>query len=80
MFYTYILKSIEHDFFYKGHCEDLTLRLQQHNSGATDSIRPYIPFEVIYFEEFATRKEAISREKYFKSSAGRRFLKKRIIP
>jgi putative endonuclease len=40
----------------------------------TESIRPYIPFEVVYFEEFETEKEAIAREKYFKSAAGRRFL------
>ena len=79
MFYAYVLKSIDHDFFYKGHCQDLDKRLKQHNSGITVSIRPYIPFKIIYTEEFATEQEAIVREKYFKSSAGRRFLKK-IIP
>ena len=79
MFYAYVLKSINHDFFYKGHCENLQERLLQHNSGMTESIRPYIPFELIYKEEFVTREEAISREKYFKSSAGRRFLKKVIL-
>ena len=79
MFYAYVLKSINHDFFYKEHCENLQERLLQHNSGMTESIRPYIPFELIYKEEFVTREEAISREKYFKSSAGRRFLKKVIL-
>jgi len=78
MFYAYVLKSIDHDFFYKGHCQDLDKRLKQHNSGITVSIRPYIPFKIIYTEEFATEQEAIVREKYFKSSAGRRFLKKKI--
>ena len=78
MFYTYVLKSINHDFYYKGHCEDLKTRLKEHNAGMTDSIRPYIPFELIYFEKFETRAEAIQREKYFKSSAGRRYLKKMI--
>ena len=43
----------------------------------TDSIRPYIPFKIVYIEEFATREEAIAGEKYFKSSAGRRLLKKK---
>ena len=79
MFYAYVLKSIDHDFFYKGHCQDLDKRLLQHNSGMTISIRPYIPFKIIYSEEFETEQEAIAREKYFKSSAGRRFLKK-VIP
>ena len=76
MFFAYVLKSIKQQYFYKGHCEDLEKRLLQHNSGMTESIRPYIPFEIAYFEKFATEKEAIAREKYFKSAAGRRFLKK----
>jgi len=79
MFYAYVLKSIDHDYYYKGHCQDLNNRLLQHNSGMTVSIRPYIPFKIIYSEEFATEHEAIAREKYFKSSAGRRFLRK-VIP
>jgi putative endonuclease len=79
MFYTYVLQSLNHDFVYKGHCEDPEKRLLQHNSGMTESLRPYIPLKIIYQEEFKTREEAIAREKYFKTSAGRRFLKK-IIP
>ncbi len=80
MFYAYVLKSINHDFFYKGHCENPEERLLQHNAGMTQSIRPYVPFKLIYKEAFATREDAIAREKYFKTSAGRRFLKKMIAP
>jgi putative endonuclease len=80
MFYAYVLKSKKVDFFYKGHCSDLKKRLEQHNAGMTTSIRPYIPFEVVYFEEFETREEAVKREKFFKSSSGRRFLKQRLLP
>ena len=76
MFYAYVLKSINHDFVYKGHCENPEERLRQHNSGMTQSIRAYIPFKLIYKEVFPTREEAIAKEKYFKTSAGRRFLKK----
>jgi putative endonuclease len=46
----------------------------------TESIRPYIPFKLVYSEAFDTEIEAIEREKYFKSSAGRRYLKGRIAP
>ena len=76
MYFTYVLKSIDHDYYYKGHCQDIEKRLAQHNSGMTESIRPYIPFKVVHFETFTTETEAIRREKYFKTSAGRRFLKK----
>ena len=78
MYYTYVLKSNEHDYFYKGHCQDLEKRIIQHNSGMTKSIRPYIPFKLVYFEKFETEKEVIAREKYFKTSAGRRFLKNKL--
>jgi len=76
MFYAYVLKSINHDYYYKGHYENLQERLKEHNSGMTTSLRPYIPFSIYYFEEFANRNDSIAREKYFKTSAGRRFLKK----
>ena len=75
MFYAYVIKSINLDYYYKGHCEDLVNRLKQHNCGMTESIRPYIPFIIVYQEGFFTKEEAIAREKYFKTSAGRRFLK-----
>ena len=79
MFYSYVLKSINHEYFYKGHCSDLEKRIQQHNAGMTESIKPYIPFELVYFETFETLADAIAREKYFKSAAGRRFLKKKLV-
>ena len=79
MYYAYVIKSLTSDYYYKGHCENLDLRIKQHNSGITKSLRSYAPFEIVYFEVFQTREEAIKREKYFKSSAGRRFLKNKII-
>ncbi len=78
MFYAYVLKSLNHEYFYKGHCENLEIRLKEHNSGKTSSIKPFIPFKISYSEEFESREEAINREKYFKSAAGRRFLQKKL--
>ena len=39
----------------------------------------YFPFIIVYIEEFPTRKDAMEREKYFKSVVGRRFQKKKLI-
>ena len=75
MYYTYVARSLSGSYLYKGHCKDLEERLKQHNSGQTKSLRPHIPVEIVYFEEFETLQEAVIREKYFKSAAGRRFLK-----
>jgi putative endonuclease len=76
---TYILYCADHNRFYKGHCEKLEERLNQHNHGHTPSTKPYIPWKLVYFEEFEKRIDAVNREKYFKSAAGRRFLKKKIM-
>jgi putative endonuclease len=75
-YYTYVLFSEKFNRFYKGHCQDLDLRLLQHNRGETVSTKPFIPWKIVYYETFDTREDAIKREKYFKTAAGRRFLKK----
>jgi putative endonuclease len=75
MYYAYVIKSEIADYYYKGHCKNLEERLKQHNAGMTQSNKPYLPFKIVYFEEFESLREAISIEKYFKSSAGRRYLK-----
>ena len=77
-FFAYVVKSDNHDFYYKGHSEDLEKRLLQHNSGMTESIRPFLPVSLVYYESFQTRAQAIAREKYFKSAAGRRYLSKKL--
>jgi putative endonuclease len=75
MYYAYIIQSLKDDSLYKGHTENLELRLNQHNKGRTKYTASRSPWKLIYFEEFQSREEAIKREKYFKSAAGRRFIK-----
>jgi putative endonuclease len=79
MFFAYVIKSLTKDYYYKGYCENLEKRLSQHNSGMTASIKAYAPFKIVYYECFETKEEAIKREKYFKSAAGRRYLKSKIL-
>lgn len=50
-------------------------RLKEHNSGKSKYTSKFIPWEIIHKEEFDNRIEARSKEKYYKSSAGRRKLK-----
>ena len=76
MHYTYILRSQKDGSLYKGHTHDLQQRLQQHNSGKSEYTSGKGPWEIIYYEEFNSVDEAIKREKYFKTAAGRRFIKK----
>lgn len=54
---------------------DLIRRLSEHNSGKHFYTKRYCPWVMIYSEEYDSLKEARAREKYLKSSSGRRFLK-----
>ena len=76
MYYAYILKSKVDGSFYKGSTGNLELRLQQHNAGRCNYTSRKVPWEIIYYEVFNTREEALKREKYFKTAAGRRFIKR----
>jgi putative endonuclease len=79
VYYAYVIQSIsDPGYFYKGHCENLEARLKQHNSGYTASNKHKKPFRIVYFENFENFKDALIREKYFKSAAGRRLLKSKI--
>jgi putative endonuclease len=37
-----------------------------------------MPWEIVYFEEFESLKEARSREIFFKTGAGREYLKRKL--
>ncbi len=61
-YFTYILKSTIVDRFYIGSTSNLENRLTHHNSGHSRSTKAYIPWEIVYFEEYKTISEAIRRE------------------
>lgn len=69
--YVYVLRSLNDGMFYFGHTSDVFRRLEQHNNGSTKSTAPRRPFELIYFEAHRNKYDAIRREKYFKTTAGR---------
>ena len=73
-YYAYVLRSLVEGRLYKGHTEDIKKRLEEHNLGKSKSTKGYLPWELVYLEKFETRKEAIAREKYFKTGIGREFI------
>ncbi|OGD31042.1 hypothetical protein A2W60_01145 [Candidatus Azambacteria bacterium RIFCSPHIGHO2_02_46_12] len=76
MFLVYVLKSAVASKSYVGLTDDLQRRIHEHNSGKHFYTRRHKPWVVIYKEQFDTFADAKDREKYFKSTSGRRFLKK----
>ena len=75
-YFVYVLKSQKDGRLYKGQTSDLNERVKQHNSGKTKSTKGFMPWELVYFEKFQAREEAVLREKYLKTGSGREFLKK----
>ncbi len=61
--------------FYKGVTSNLEKRLKDHKGGHTRTTARMSNLRVAYTEEFDTFEGARKRELYFKSAAGRRFLK-----
>jgi putative endonuclease len=78
MIYTYVLQSKNDKKFYVGSTEDLKLRFEQHNKGYVESTKNRRPLELIYYEACLDREDASRREKYLKSTYGKRFIKTRL--
>ena len=72
---TYVLQSLVDLKHYAGLSSDVEKRLKMHNAGKVKSTKERRPLILVYQEVANTLAEARKREKYFKSSAGRRFLK-----
>lgn len=60
--YTYLLRCAD-GTLYCGWTDNLEKRLAAHNSGkASKYTRSRLPVELVYYETFESRKEAMSRE------------------
>lgn len=78
MFYTYVLLC-DNGTYYKGFTNNLERRYQEHLNGhGAKYTAKHKPIRIAYYETFKTEKEAVLREKYFKSGSGREWLKKQI--
>lgn len=78
MFYVYCLESKNFEELYFGYTTDLKRRLKEHNQGLNFSTKKYKPWALIYYEACLNEKDAKRREKYLKTSQGRRMLKARL--
>ena len=78
MHYLYILQSLKDNNFYTGTTSDLKRRLKEHNSGKNFSAAPRQPFKLIYYEAYVLKSDAEARERYLKTSMGRRVIRKQL--
>ncbi len=75
----YILISRVARKTYVGHTNNLERRLEEHNIGKSLFSKRYKPWRIIYKELFSKEEDAIKKEKYLKSAAGRRWIKKNLF-
>jgi putative endonuclease len=78
MVYVYVIQSEKDKKLYVGFTKDLKKRIALHNNGKVTSTRERRPLKLIYYEASLNQEDAIRREKYLKSSWGKRYLKSRL--
>ena len=62
LFYTYIVECNDKTL-YTGYTTDVEARIKTHNSGkGAKYTRSRLPVKLVYFEEYETKSEAMSRE------------------
>ena len=76
MFFVYVLRSQSSQRFYTGQTERPEERIQEHQDGMSRSTKGGGPWELVHQERFATRAEAMKREKELKTGKGRDELKR----
>lgn len=75
MYWVYVLEN-EKGRWYIGQTNNWQLRIEKHNNQKVKSTKNRGVWKLFYKEEFETRSEALRKEEYLKSGAGRKYLKK----
>jgi putative endonuclease len=73
-YFIYILFSSAFNRTYVGQTNNLTSRLEYHNSGKVRSTKSYRPWTLVRTEIYNSRAEAMKREKWLKTPLGRKFI------
>jgi putative endonuclease len=78
MYYVYVLQSKRDKHLYTGYSEDLRKRLKEHNDGKNASTKHRVPFELIYYEAYTHKLDALGRETFLKSGSGKQYIRKQL--
>ena len=74
MYYTYLLLLMNKEI-YTGYTNNLQIRFKEHYTGRVTSTKNYRPLKLIFYEAFLNKKDAERREKYFKTTKGKKMIK-----
>ncbi|MDD5020031.1 MAG: GIY-YIG nuclease family protein [Candidatus Omnitrophica bacterium] len=71
----YVLYFYKIRRFYIGYTADLDRRIKEHRNGKVYSTSRMGSFEVVFYEVFCCKDDALRRERYFKTTKGKKALK-----
>jgi len=77
MYYIYIL-LLNNKQLYTGYTENLRRRMAEHKTGHVEFTSRRLPVNLIHYEAYLLKSDAQRREKYLKTTEGKRFLKQQI--
>lgn len=77
--FVYVLESEIDNSWYIGYTTDPTRRLKDHNTSKNASTKAKKPWNILYFEAYRSKQDALGREKFLKSGSGRTYLKKQMV-
>lgn len=79
MYYTYLLEDQKDKSWYIGYTSDLKRRFSEHlnkKGGQTTSKKNDL--KLVYYEAYLNMQDAKGRERFLKSGAGRKYIKKQL--
>ena len=77
MFYVYIL-LLSNKNLYKGSAGNLSVRIGEHKRGKVKSTKHYQPVRLIHYEGYILKSDAQRRERFLKTTEGRRLLNQQL--
>lgn len=77
MYYAYILLLCDKNL-YKGSTGDIKQRIKDHKEGRVKSTANKRPLKLIHLECYLYKSDALRREKFLKTTEGRRLLRQQI--
>ncbi len=77
MYYVYIL-LLNNNQLYTGYSNDLKRRIAEHKSGKVVFTSQRLPVKLIHYEAYILKSDAERRERYLKTTEGKRFLRQQI--
>ena len=77
MRYVYIL-HLNNGKLYTGITDNLKRRITEHRGGKVTSTRYLLPAKLIHYEAYLVEEDANRRERYLKTTEGKRFLRQQL--